>query len=89
MTPEAEVRIRQAVAELADALVAAIEGTGQSGPERLLTVREACALVGGISREHLYQQLGAGRLRSIRVGRRRLIPESAIAELAAGPPEVR
>jgi excisionase family DNA binding protein len=33
-----------------------------------------------IGRSRVYEELGTGRLRSVKVGRRRLIPESAIVE---------
>jgi excisionase family DNA binding protein len=43
---------------------------------------DAAARKLGISRAHLYRELvSTGRLRSVHVGRRRLIPSSAIAEL--------
>jgi excisionase family DNA binding protein len=33
-----------------------------------------------IGRSRVYEELGTGRLRSVKIGRRRLIPESAIVE---------
>jgi excisionase family DNA binding protein len=45
---------------------------------RLLSVAEAGQLL-GIGRSRLYQELGAGRLKSVKVGRRRLVPESELA----------
>lgn len=89
MTPAAEARIRAAVAELSEALIAAVQDSGHTGePERLLSVDEAAHLA-GIGRTRLYAEIGAGRIRSVTSGRRRLVPASAIAELAAGPPEAR
>jgi excisionase family DNA binding protein len=35
----------------------------------------------GLSRSRIYQLIGSGELRSIKVGRRRLVPMSAISEL--------
>lgn len=82
MTPASEQRIRAAVAELADALVAAVaESDSSKGPVRLLSVAEAAELT-GLGRTSIYAAIGAGRVRSVVVGRRRLIPASAIAELA-------
>lgn len=34
----------------------------------------------GIGRSKTYEVLGSGQLRSVKVGRRRLVPESAIVE---------
>ncbi len=34
----------------------------------------------GIGRSKIYEELASGRLRSVRVGRRRLVPEQAIAD---------
>ncbi|MBA3852233.1 MAG: excisionase family DNA-binding protein [Chloroflexi bacterium] len=48
-------------------------------PDRLLSVDEAAKLL-GIGRSALYGELAAGRLRSVKVGRRRLVPSGAIAE---------
>lgn len=50
----------------------------------LLTIPEACAALGGISRPSIYSLLNAGTLRSVHVGRRRLIPAAAIADYIAG-----
>lgn len=85
MTPAGELRIRAAIAELAESIMAGIGESGAPGPDRLLSVRQAAELA-GIGRTRLYAEIGSGRVRSVRVGRRRLIPASAIRELAAGPP---
>jgi excisionase family DNA binding protein len=34
----------------------------------------------GLSRSTVYEEMDSGRLRSVKVGRRRLIPESALIE---------
>lgn len=84
MTLDHETRVRAAVTELADALLAAAEAAQiRDLPDRLLSVDQA-AEVCGVSRTRLYTELQSGRLRSIKVGRRRLVPSSAIAEFAAG-----
>lgn len=50
------------------------------GPRTMLyRVTEAMQIL-SISRSQLYEQLRAGRIRSVRQGRTRLIPESAIRE---------
>lgn len=87
MTPQAEARIRAAIAELGDALVAAVgEVQPHEVPDKLYSVAEAAEKT-SLGRTALYQAISQGRLRSIVVGRRRLVPASAIRELAAGPPE--
>lgn len=42
---------------------------------------DEAALMVGLSRSRIYQLIGSGELRSIKVGRRRLVPMSAISEL--------
>jgi excisionase family DNA binding protein len=76
-------RLAVALAQLVDAIRAEIAAEARpdpGAPERLLRVNEAAAAC-GVGRSLLYDEIAAGRLRSIRVGRRRLIPASAIAEL--------
>lgn len=88
MTPAAEARVRAAVAELADALVAALldaEAGRPDGPPRLLSLAEAADRA-GIGRSTLYAAIGAvgdGRLHTVKLGRRRLVPETALAEFLA------
>lgn len=38
----------------------------------------------GIGRSKIYEELASGRLQSVTVGRRRLVPESAIADYIEG-----
>jgi excisionase family DNA binding protein len=77
-------RLESAIRELVDALRAEIVaaeagGSAATGPDRLLNVDEAAAAL-GIRRTSAYQEISAGRLRSLRIGRRRLVPASAITE---------
>jgi excisionase family DNA binding protein len=87
MTPGHEVAIRAAVDELVAALLAAVKEEAApvvGAPDRLLDIESASAML-GIGRSRLYAEIGAGRLRSIKVGRRRLVPAGAIADfIAAG-----
>ncbi len=81
MTPDHEAAVQAAVQALAAALLAAARA-GQpdaAGADRLLSVAEAARLL-SIGRSALYGELAAGRLRSMKVGRRRLVPSGAIAE---------
>lgn len=75
MEDRIEVAVRGLVDALRDELTAA---TTQPAPDRLLDLRTASNLL-GIGRSHLYGEMAAGRLRSVKVGRRRLIPSGALA----------
>jgi excisionase family DNA binding protein len=77
-------RLDAALAELAAALREEMRAElAEQGnrPTRLLSVDEAATML-GIGRTALYDQLAAGRIRSVKVGRRRLVPATAVAELA-------
>lgn len=80
MTPP--TRLESALAELVAALLEAAR-TEQSpvdhGPDRLLSIEEAAAIL-GVKRTSVYRVIGAGELRSVKVGRRRLVPSSAVDE---------
>jgi excisionase family DNA binding protein len=84
MPADPEARVRAAVEELASALLAVAAATkaAADAPERLLSVDEAAASL-GIGRSRLYLELGSSRLGSLHVGRRVLIPASAIAAYIA------
>lgn len=78
-------RLATAIIELVAALreeVAAEHRSPGAEPERLLSVDQAAQAL-GIGRMALYSEIWAGRLRSVKVGRRRLIPSSAITEFAS------
>jgi excisionase family DNA binding protein len=73
-------RLALALEELAAAIRAEMAAeTRPPDVERLLSVAEA-AKACGVGRTRLYGELEAGRLRSIHVGRRRLISAGALAE---------
>jgi excisionase family DNA binding protein len=74
-----------AVTALADAISAQKrhrEKPRQRTRNRLLSVDEAAEAL-GLARSTLYRELGAGRLPSVKIGRRRLVPASAIARRIA------
>lgn len=84
MTPATEARIRLAFANLADEIISALEREEQAEqPDRLLSIDAACEALGGVARSTLYRELSAGRMRSVKVAGRRMIPSSAIAEYSA------
>lgn len=75
-------RIAAAVAELADAIRADVLvklAPVANAPDRLLGIDLAADTL-GIGRSATYDLLGAGRLRSVKIGRRRLVPSRAIRE---------
>lgn len=72
-------RLTAAVAELVDALRAELAAEVPTAPDRLYDVDAAAAAL-GIARSKLYDLITAGELRSVKVGRRRLIPTQAVAE---------
>jgi excisionase family DNA binding protein len=77
-------RLEAALAELVTALREEVaSGAAPTPPERLLSVGEAAATL-GISRTTAYGEIGAGRLRTIAVGRRRLVSSSAVADFIRG-----
>jgi excisionase family DNA binding protein len=79
-------RLRAAVMELVEALrdeIAVEAPRSEREPDRLLSMQQAAKAL-GIGRTALYSEIGAGRIRSVKVGRRRLVPSSAITEVAAG-----
>ena len=85
MTADHEAAIRTATDALASAILAAVRAEAASNdarPEQLLSI-DRTALIAGVGRTTIYAAIGAGRLRSVKVGRRRLVPASALAELAA------
>jgi excisionase family DNA binding protein len=78
-------RLTKAVMELVAALRAELATERrpiEREPDRLLSIEQAADAL-GIGRTALYLEIGAGRIRSIKVGRRRLIPSSAISEVAS------
>lgn len=78
-------RLEAALAELAAAIREEIQATdarAAGGPEQLYSVDEAAGLL-GIGRTALYGEIQASRLRSVKVGRRRLVPASAVGAYSA------
>lgn len=79
-------RLLLAIAELAEALREELRAEAEAdprAPDRLLSIDEAARTL-GIGRSRLYAEIGAGRLRSVAVGRRRLIPSGAISAYIDG-----
>ena len=79
-------RLEAALAELAaalrDELRAELEAERAPRLDRLLSVDQAAVAL-GLGRSLTYQEISSGRLASVRVGRRRLVPSSAVAEYVA------
>lgn len=82
-------RLAAALVELVDAIRAEVRAELEdrpTGPDRLLDVDQAAAML-NVGRTKLYQEIQAGRVRSISVGRRRLVPASSIGEYIAARAE--
>jgi excisionase family DNA binding protein len=60
-------------------------GAEEEQTPRLLSVNSACQIL-GLSRTSLYALMASGRIRSVTVGRRRLVPREAIDEFIASLP---
>jgi excisionase family DNA binding protein len=76
-------RLEAALAELADALrdeVRAELNERADGPPELLSIAQAARRL-GIGRTATYDAIGRGELRSIRIGRRRLVAADALVEM--------
>lgn len=52
-------------------------------PRRLLSVPEAMACT-GLGRSNFFNKIASGEIRSVKVGKRRLIPDTAIDEYIEG-----
>jgi excisionase family DNA binding protein len=50
----------------------------------LVDVPEACRILGGVSRAYLYELIAAGRIATVKLGKRRLVPVAALEQFAAG-----
>ena len=84
MNADYEAAIRAAAEAFASAIVVAVRAelaqqVSPSGdtPDRLYSIAEAAAAL-HVVRSTLYGLIGTGELRTVKVGRRRLVPESAI-----------
>jgi excisionase family DNA binding protein len=78
-------RLATALVELVAALrdeMATERRPNEREPDRLLSIEQAARAL-SIGRTALYSVIGAGRIRSVKVGRRRLVPSSAITEVAS------
>jgi excisionase family DNA binding protein len=87
MTPTHEAAVRAATEALVAAILAAVKAeaaTTANAPDRLYGIPEAAAAL-GVGRSAIYDELAAGRLHSVKVGRRRLIPSGAVRDYIARP----
>jgi excisionase family DNA binding protein len=78
-------RLAAAIAEQAEALGEAVRAEAAAvppAPDWLLSVDEAAETL-WLGRSATYGELQAGRLRSIKIGRRRLVAAGAIANFVA------
>ncbi len=83
-TPNGD-RLAAALAELVEALRESVRAEADAAPrapDRLLSIDEAAAML-RLGRSLVYSEIAAGRLHTIKVGRRRLIPAASIAAYIA------
>lgn len=83
-------RLERAISELVEALREELSQEATAiprAPDRLLSVDEAATLLGQ-GRSRIYGEIQAGRLRSCKAGRRRLVPSSAISDYIAARPRL-
>lgn len=80
-------RLEAAVAELVAALRAEVapgpEPDRADTPERIYSVEQAAALL-AVGRTFLFAEIARGNLRTLKAGRRRLVPASSISDYARG-----
>ncbi len=81
-TDRLEAAVRELVEALREEVQAEVRVRTASTP-RLLSIAEAAEAC-GLSRSTFYGLMGRGEIRSISIGRRRLIPESALREFMDG-----
>lgn len=75
-------RLSLAITELLEALREELRTEAEDGPrtpDRLLSIDDAADAL-GIGRTRAYREIRDGRLRTVTIGRRRLVPSSAVAE---------
>lgn len=85
MRPNTSDRLSLAVAELVEALREELRteaDAARRAPDRLYSIPEAAAAL-GLGRSLLYGELASGKLASVRIGRRRLIPAASVAAYIA------
>jgi excisionase family DNA binding protein len=81
--------VETAVRELVDALRSELTPTStEPAPDRLLSIPDAADAL-GIGRSMLYGEISSGRIRTLKVGRRRLVPSGAVRDYIrrAAPPD--
>ncbi len=61
-----------------------MQGTDEVSMTMTMTVSEAARVL-GISRSSAYECVRRGELRAVRLGRRLVVPRSAVTELLQGP----
>jgi excisionase family DNA binding protein len=72
-----ETATRELVAALRAEIAAA--NTREPEPDRLLGIPDAAAAL-GIGRSMLYEEIARGRIRTVLIGRRRLVPSGAVRD---------
>jgi excisionase family DNA binding protein len=82
LTDRLDAAIRELVEALREEVLAEARAL-QAGPPRLLSLKQAAEAC-GVSRSAFYGLVGSGRIRTFKVGRRRLVAESALRAFIDG-----
>ena len=75
-----DAAITELIAAIREEVAREIPAPQSPEPPRLLSIRETADAL-GVGRSTIYTEMDAGRLRSVKVGRRRLIPSDAIVTM--------
>lgn len=81
MTDRLDAAFRELIEALREELRQEADAAPRA-PDRLMSIPEAATTL-GLGRTATYGEIGAGRLRSVKVGRRRLVPATAVRDYIA------
>ena len=83
MSDRLDAAVAELVAALRDELVPAPAADQMDLPERIYSVEQAAELL-AVGRTFLFGEIAKGNLRTLKAGRRRLVPASSISDYARG-----
>lgn len=83
MSDRLDAAVVELVAALREELAPAPAAAQADAPERIYSVEQAAALL-AVGRTFLFGEIARGHLRTLKAGRRRLVPASSISDYARG-----
>jgi excisionase family DNA binding protein len=83
MNGRLEAAVMELVAALREELAPAPAADQVDAPERIYSVEQAAELL-AVGRTFLFGEIARGNLRTLKAGRRRLVPASSISDYARG-----